>query len=845
MSSSSANGNNRGSCGGSSSYLCCCGKRLKDNNPFSIIEHEKSEFHTRWAAVNDDKKVAKLTTFFSPVAKRRRATPEEDESEIEGGESRARAHESSSSSSSMVTYDTGGANISRGSDVAQPPTATPCPGFMVEGIPSHRQGGNFIDNYPTRLPDRPWRVDTEGTAWSLLCQKTSNAGAACAECERIPFTREWKGMVKCCQRVAREGPGRVPNQFLSRMAVEAKLVEVTAERDQLRLRGLNNARKTLTLEKGLSTYQRFARCVATRDVKRTRQIVDAELRRGRSIKAVTEVLEAAAEGVYSRKKWEQEEKEFCCFVALVGGARLMGALKDHVGLASYSTVRRMARTHVVFDVCHRGIDEDIVAANIRSAFVGRGFRPRLLALDEVAATPGLDVDLKTNSITGVCYEHSAGVNFEFSSASAFDLVLQEVTADEVATPHLAKEVLVMCVQGLGRSEYEATPVCGLGTCKKGSPRLGMETLRVCIDVWKRVGEATYGPLWGVASDGDPKRRQGATDDLSSHEFEGDFAAHLVGLRGLDSRCSREQLVWVPDIKHLLKRFRNALISLDRHVHIGDLPLTVVELRELLNANGVPGVRTLLEATDRMNVPAATGLLQGIADADLEKMPTRHGQLLRKHVAVLQVVCRLLLAPFDSSMNLADHLLAASTLAHLVGFLFDLRGIHFVPSMWYNDLQAWTKAVFVFAARGKVWGADFELFVHQPGTDAVENLFRQTRTSDHSTTFSTVAFQSKLTIAAQVDALLSRHPEWKGRNRRDGPGQGCDAARPRHFTRSYACTEVSIHILPLLHILPILPIGALLRRLFRRCLLPILLLPLVSPRKRNRKKTRKRRNRERV
>eukprot|EP00918_Siedleckia_nematoides_P050340 GHVU01110219.1.p1 GENE.GHVU01110219.1~~GHVU01110219.1.p1 ORF type:complete len:119 (-),score=3.41 GHVU01110219.1:812-1168(-) len=60
----------------------------------------------------------------------------------------------------------------------------------------------------------------------------------------------------------------------------------------------------------------------------------------------------------------------------------------------------------------------------------------------------------------------------------------------------------------------------------------------------------------------------------------------------------------------------------------------------------------------------------------------------------------MLAPFDTDLSLAEHLIFASTLAHIVGFLYDLK-VAFMPYELYPDIQAWVKAVFVFAAKGKM------------------------------------------------------------------------------------------------------------------------------------------------
>eukprot|EP00918_Siedleckia_nematoides_P001569 GHVU01003697.1.p1 GENE.GHVU01003697.1~~GHVU01003697.1.p1 ORF type:complete len:462 (-),score=33.87 GHVU01003697.1:293-1594(-) len=427
-----------------------------------------------------------------------------------------------------------------------------------------------------------------------------------------------------------------------------------------------------------------------------------------------------------------------------------------------------------------------------SAFDGRGCCPRILGVDEVAATPNLDVCLRTNTITGVCYEHRGLLNLEFSSAVVFDDVLAEVKRCTPETAHLAKEALVMCVTGLDRVETAATPVCALGTCKKGTPCQGMSAIRRCLEVWRETCADQYGPVWAVATDGDPKRRQGAHIDLRVGPRHGDFACVLAPLRGLDLLASEFNEISVPDPRHLFKRCRNAIIGEDKRIYIGEVAVTGTHIRHLLEANDVPNVRTLMDPTDKMNVPAATELLKGIRDADLEKVPTRHHHnVFAKHVKVLQVLCGALLAPFDVDLDLSQQLISASTLAHLVGFLYDIRPSQFIPGVLYHDLQAWVKAMYVFTARMKVWARDSTLMLNQAGTDQVESLFRQTRTRDHSTTYSTLHLETQLTIASQIDALLHQHPEWKGRDRRSIPS--IDTLRARHCTGNYRCNEVRCNL----------------------------------------------------
>eukprot|EP00918_Siedleckia_nematoides_P003429 GHVU01007760.1.p1 GENE.GHVU01007760.1~~GHVU01007760.1.p1 ORF type:complete len:394 (-),score=34.98 GHVU01007760.1:116-1297(-) len=340
-------------------YRCQCGKQLKGNSDYVVRTHEQSAYHQRWVAAA---KMPSIMPFLRPTPARAPQAPTTASVVAADRDSDCVLIDSlpgSSSDGPPAHAPSPAARAGAGDEAPAPPR--PCPGVSMI-IPRHVKGGSFLDNYPTRLEGRPWRVDSEGSAWSLRCDQLVCGDGPCRECERVPHTRQWKDMVKSCGNLAADGPRRVPNAYLTRMALEDKVKDAAAERQRLRLRSLNDARRTATLIKGVSTYQRFAQCLATRDVKRARQIIAAELKRGASIAHITELLEQAAEGVYSRKKWEKEEEDFCVFLLLIGGGRIAESLHHHVGLASYSTIRRMGRTQVRFRLCHAGFDHSIVTA---------------------------------------------------------------------------------------------------------------------------------------------------------------------------------------------------------------------------------------------------------------------------------------------------------------------------------------------------------------------------------------------------------------------------------------------------------------------------------------------------
>eukprot|EP00918_Siedleckia_nematoides_P045962 GHVU01100791.1.p1 GENE.GHVU01100791.1~~GHVU01100791.1.p1 ORF type:complete len:519 (-),score=65.79 GHVU01100791.1:902-2458(-) len=408
--------------------------------------------------------------------------------------------------------------------------------------------------------------------------------------------------------------------------------------------------------------------------------------------------------------------------------------------------------------------------------------------DEIKVTAGFCYRPSTDVITGLCCEHVGDANLLFTSAEAFDDLLAK-TVD--GTMHLAVEASVFAVAGLGREDYAAQPIMGLGTCKRGGKEAAKDALVKFLNAWRVGGEEQHGAIWAFGTDGDTSRRPACNDILRAKEAPDAWGDLLRPLKGLDTLCSDTGIVLAPDYKHLLKRWRSWLIHPKCERKVGDFVLTAAFLKQWLTARNVQHIKNLMAPADKMNVSAAQALISAVADADPEGpiVATRPNSFA-PYLLILNQICRCILAPLSTSTSLQEQLQQLSTLGHLIGFLFSLHGKYFIPTPLYHDTQSYIKAAYVLTARGKVLDDPFELFLSQVGDDQLEELFGVVRTTDHNSGVTTNQLETKLTISAQVNSILSRHPQWRPADRRRGASVG-DIIRPRHCTATVTCGDVDV------------------------------------------------------
>jgi hypothetical protein len=123
--------------------------------------------------------------------------------------------------------------------------------------------------------------------------------------------------------------------------------------------------------------------------------------------------------------------------------------------------------------------------------------------------------------------------------------------------HVGQEVFVAAFARNDETDYGAKPVLLMPTCKQGSFRDSALVIEMLRQAWKisPCGEALHGPIWSIASDGDPKRRPALYQHCMVREIvEGDPLFHsLKDLPGLNLWTGSGGETQDLDYKHDFKR----------------------------------------------------------------------------------------------------------------------------------------------------------------------------------------------------------------------------------------------------------------------------------------------------
>jgi hypothetical protein len=113
----------------------------------------------------------------------------------------------------------------------------------------------------------------------------------------------------------------------------------------------------------------------------------------------------------------------------------------------------------------------------------------------------------TDEIGGLC-EHATLQLKTFKIGDDLTCAEEAVKAVRAGDIHVRKEFSVAATARHAPDDYGAKPVPLMPTCKKGSWQSSTEILQKLVQAWKLspFGEAKHGPLKGIASDGDGRRR---------------------------------------------------------------------------------------------------------------------------------------------------------------------------------------------------------------------------------------------------------------------------------------------------------------------------------------------------
>jgi hypothetical protein len=219
---------------------------------------------------------------------------------------------------------------------------------------------------------------------------------------------------------------------------------------ELRLQGLNTARKILVHARSLSDYKRLVRAIGSGVAQNVDRLVRVALRQKRGIRAILRLHDDAARGVYQPKDYTEEDDLRGVLIWKMGGNRLADLAHRSLGLPSRITLRsRLAVPPITPSPGIPQVSE--VAQNVEACFAGitdvlatKKVVHQILMFDELATEKRVRWHDKTNTFIGVCRQHGSKISLRFDSQDDLDELFRALeTTEPRDAVHYAGEVSVI------------------------------------------------------------------------------------------------------------------------------------------------------------------------------------------------------------------------------------------------------------------------------------------------------------------------------------------------------------------------------------------------------------------
>ncbi|KAJ7159799.1 hypothetical protein C8R43DRAFT_820425, partial [Mycena crocata] len=463
----------------------------------------------------------------------------------------------------------------------------------------------------------------------------------------------------------------------------------------------------------LSDHELFLSVVALDDMSSMGRIVSVGIRQKRSLSEIVHRIQLSLRGAYHVKSFTPNNYDLQQLVLDFGGPKLCYAISKALNLPSVRSVQSKAvfptiRPCVAFPT-RKEIDENILSVHeTRVLWADNTLLPRRgcsLLIDEMALEHRPRYDSDRDAVVGFSRVDAASCEMYNPTEDSLGAM---VDALREGTLTRATEATVAAIAPFHSEHYTPVPLMISGTCKRETDPLQTKWLNIIIAAWKESphGEALYGPLWSLASDGDAVGRRAfhticMSKSLSSDDS--DLFPLLGGLPLMNMRCGKDALTADFDWKHKFKNFASLLRSVTGFL-IADYHISAILLRSKLER--LPGMdKTRLDSLfnnkDHMNVKNAVSLHSALYDLslliDLEKCEPEDVP-----IALLGRLCGFLTRPFKTpSMNLSQQLESLSAAAHVFFLLFRANRTSFCPGQLYYDVQTMIKNIYWSVVKQKV------------------------------------------------------------------------------------------------------------------------------------------------
>lgn len=199
------------------------------------------------------------------------------------------------------------------------------------------------------------------------------------------------------------------------------------------------------------------------------------------------------------------------------------------------------------------------------------------------------------------------------------------------------------------------------------------------------------------------------------------------------------------------------------------------------------VENLMNPADHQNVPRAVELIEAVSA--ISKSPISQSasptELAERPVfTVLGELWDSYLLPFITpNWSLSQQLRSLAKFAHLAFAMYSIDGPKFMASRLYGDAEASVKSIFFCVGRQQILDGSQPFHIFLLGTDRLEGLFGEVRTSSHDRSCDVMQLTERLRNASENVEILTRNTGWDRGHRRISyrGGEGVDHVNPRFFT----------------------------------------------------------------
>ncbi|KAJ2933848.1 hypothetical protein H1R20_g3247, partial [Candolleomyces eurysporus] len=281
-------------------------------------------------------------------------------------------------------------------------------------------------------------------------------------------------------------------------------------------------------------------------------------------------MRLAVAGGYRPASFEKWEYDLAAVIYELGGDGALHALhKSPIAFPCRQTVikhrqdfklRLTVGEIKISDICH---NIELVFKDVPPSHQRVGIT---LMMDEIATDGRMCYLPDTDECAGLC-EHAAERFPSMKVGESLEVVRAIAAAVCSGEIHIGQEVFVAAFARNDATDYSAKPVLIFPTCKSGTSQTSALIIEKLRQAWQisPYGEALHGPIWSIASDGDPKRRPALYLQCMSRELrpEDSLFSHLGSLQGMNLMTGPDFETHDLDYKHSFKRklFNSVMVDL--------------------------------------------------------------------------------------------------------------------------------------------------------------------------------------------------------------------------------------------------------------------------------------------